>query len=450
MADLSYARKYRPATMKGYIGNDKVKKTAFASLKRNIRPQVILLEGSSGCGKTTFARLLAKEYLCENRDVETGACGCCPNCVALEEYIHTGVTDMLQSVKEINIADQSGKRDIDTVLDDMLIPTFDGEWKVYIFDECHMATPQAQNRMLKIVEEPPENVLILFCTTNPEAMLDTLINRCQLSLHVRKPSVSELGGLLRGVCSAEEVDCDIKGVNFIANRANLTIRKALSYLERVVTERGSAYYEDAISVFEEISDAQIIQFYKKLIGTPEYDANGNIKRHSNGTAIYKRDILGYVTLLHQIKTSLELKLFVQSLTDFTIKGLYVINQINLDGVSDGELSIYREIFGSFSIEQIASLLHKLTTLRNGDIETELLLLGYTGLLPYREEANPITTGTGLDYNPSELNMESKRESKSREEARKENQANGITRIEEMSEQMDFSALQAMFGGATVV
>lgn len=447
LADLSFARKYRPSTIKGYVGNDKVKKTAFAALNKAVRPQVIMLEGASGCGKTTFARLLAKEYLCENRDPVKGACGCCPNCQAVDDYIQTGSTDMLECVKEIDIADQSGKRDIDTVLDDMMIPAFEGEWKIYIFDECHMATPQAQNRMLKVAEEPPENVLIVFCTTNPEEMLETLLNRCQLQLHVKKPTVAELGGLLKQVCSFEGADCDTKGVNFIANRADLTIRKALSYLERVLTEKGSAKYVDAVDVFEEISDTQIVSFYKKLIGTPQYENDGSVKRNANGTAVYKRDVLGYVTLLHDIKTKMELKMFVRSLIDFTIRGIYVVNQIDLDGVAEGELKMYRDLFGMFTVEQMACLINKLTDLSRGDVETKLLLLGYTGIMDDSSKSD--STDSGLAFNPEELALEAKREVKSRDEKRQVAQQENVDKIEQMAAQIDFDELQKMFGGATI-
>ena len=206
LENLPYHRKYRPNTLARYIGNEKLKETAMKALSSGKRPQVILLWGDSGCGKTTFARLLAKEYSCLDRDENLGACGQCINCQTIDDYIATGDTSILTNIQEIDITDQSGKKDLDAVLADMELPSYDNEWKIYIMDECHMASAGLQNRLLKIAEEPPEHVLILLCTTNPEKLIDTLKNRCQLQLHVTKPKVKELAGLLRYVCENEQVE----------------------------------------------------------------------------------------------------------------------------------------------------------------------------------------------------------------------------------------------------
>lgn len=305
---------------------------------------------------TTIARLLAKEYLCTDRNEETGSCGVCYNCQAMDDYIHTGDTSNLASVREVDIASDSGKRDLDAVVEDMMIPSF--EWKIYILDECHEASSGAQNRLLKIVEEPPENVLIIFCTTNPERMLDTLKNRCQIQLKVTKPSVKELAGLSKFICETEDVEFDTKGLEFIANRAECTIRTNLQYLQRVINEQGKVDYSSAIKVFEEVSNVTIIKFFK---------------------ALKSNNILSYVTLLYKIKTTMDLNVFLKELQQFVKRGIYVINGINLDGISDGDLISYRELFSDLGIAKISFLLHKLLTLDTSNIEMELLVLGYSGL-----------------------------------------------------------------------
>lgn len=360
MADVSalpYHRKYRPNTLSHYIGNEKLKETAMKTL-RGSRPQVIMLYGASGCGKTTFARLLAKEYCCYDRDLETGACGVCESCQQFDEYIATGVADTFANVHEVNVAAKRGVGDLDDIFEDMTIPVYgEDEWKVYIFDECHKASNALQNRFLKIVEEPPENILIIFCTTNPEEMIDTLKNRCQLTLKVEKPTVKELAGLLKTVCNAEGVESDRQGLEFLANRGELTIRTALQNLWRVVSEQGGAHYKDVIKVFDEVSNTLMIEFFK---------------------ALKAKDTLRYVTLLCDAKARVDIEVFFTDLKDFVLRGIYTINNVKLDGVSDGELKAYRTLFGDLGVVQISSFLDRLLRLDMHNLELELLALGYTG------------------------------------------------------------------------
>ena len=93
-SNLSFARRFRPTKMSDYTGNAEIKESLLRYLKSN-RPQSILLTGTTGCGKTTLARLIIKEYFCEDRDEETGACGVCDTCQAIDEYITTGELDAL-------------------------------------------------------------------------------------------------------------------------------------------------------------------------------------------------------------------------------------------------------------------------------------------------------------------------------------------------------------------
>lgn len=420
--NLPYARKYRPNSVKKYIGNEKLKTTVMNVLKKRTRPQVFMFWGASGCGKTSFSRILAKEYSCQNRDPESGACGVCPSCLMYDEYIATGSTDLLGNIKELNIADQNGKQDLDDVFADMEIPVFGDEWKIYIFDECHKASNGLQNRFLKVVEEPPENILIIFCTTNPEGMLETLKNRVQVSLPVMKPKVRELAGLLRDVCRAEGVDYDTKGLEFIANRGELTIRTALQNLWQVVMDRGSGKYEDAIEVFETISDVMLADFFKKL---------------------KKRDILGYVTLLYTIKSKMDLGEFLVELRDFIKRGIFTINGIKEDGVTDGELAIYRDLFGDLGVAQICSLLNKVQSLNVKNLELELITLGYTGF-----DVQPVVRQEqmfGVVELPGECEKENANALKVVSELDREEKLRGVGNVSSQMETVDLDAVLSMGG-----
>lgn len=373
---------------------------------------------------TTFARLLAKEYSCDNRSDETGACGVCVNCKTIDDYIATGDTSCITNIQEINIADQSGKRDLDAVLEDMTIPSYDDEWKIYIFDECHEATSGLQNKLLKIAEEPPEHVLMLFCTTNPEKMIDTLKNRCQLQLHVTKPKVKELAGLLRYVCENEQVEYDLKGLEFIANRGELTIRTALTNLQQVVTEQNSAKYDEAIKVFDAVSNTIIINFFK---------------------ALKAKDVFRYVTLLYEIKSKMDLNVFVTELGNFIQRGIYTINGIQQDGVSDNELVVYRELFGDLGVAQISFLLSKIINLDTKNLELELLMLGYTDLdTPSSNHASDIFEQE-LNVIDNETAKEAEIANKVVKETRQQAYEQGVANAEKFSQVASIDAILSMGG-----
>lgn len=347
---LGFARRFRPTTMENYVGNERNKETLKRYLKGK-KPQSILLTGNTGCGKTTIARLLVKEYLCENRDPEKGACGECYMCQAVDDYILTGSTEMLPDIYEIDITDKSGKSDIDSILETVEYPSMSGGWKVYLLDEVHMASKQAQSRILKILEEPPENVLFIFCTTDPDKMLDTLKNRCQLKLQVVKPVMNDIVKLLKRVCLEEGRDYDIEGLRTIASRSDFVIRDSLNNLERVIETRGDATSANVNEEFNEISNEILFNFY---------------------TFFKNKDFLGYMSLLYKIKVEYDFKQFLTSLNSFTIRGIYIMNGIDIEGVSENEITSYMNLFKSFSTEDLSYILSSLRRMDVGDVEANLI------------------------------------------------------------------------------
>lgn len=357
--DISFARKYRPKSLEGYIGNSQVKETVQRYLK-NGRPQSILLTGNSGCGKTTMARLLVKEYLCEERDPEKGACGECVTCQMVDEYIETGDTEMIPDLLEIDASDKSGKKDIDSMLSGMEYPPMAGAWKVYIIDEVHLLSENAMGRLLKSLEEPPEGVLLIFCTTNPEKLLPTIKNRCQLKLNVTKPTTKDIIELLQRVCLIEDKNYDLIGLRTLAARSDNVIRDSLNNLERVLNTRGDATGVNVSAEFREVSDKLVFDFYK---------------------AYLDKNYFEYMNILYKIKVGYSFDQFLLTLTNFTTRGIYVLNSVDVEGLSESEITEYMTLFKRFSPKQLSITLSALKRMNVGDIEVNLMAFIYGEELP---------------------------------------------------------------------
>ena len=375
--DISYARYYRPSSLEGYIGNTKIKETIYRIMSSgNKRPQSMLLYGNTGCGKTTLARIIASWYMCEEPNEDGSPCGECMNCINMKEYIQTGNAELLPDIKEIDSSEKSGKSDMAGIIEEMEYPAYGGGWKIYIIDESHALSLGSSTLMLKPLEEPPEKTLIIFCTTDPQKMLDTLKNRCQLQLKITKPTTSELSGLLKKVCLDKGKDYDLQGLRMICSRSDYVIRNSLNYLEQVLASRGGATGELVALEFQEVSDSLIFDFYDAYIS---------------------KDYLKYINIMYKIKTTYDFGIFLSSLMNFTIRGIYILNNVDVDGMSDIEIESYLRVFSQFSVEEIAVILSSLKRMSYGDIEANLMSFIYT-----IDKADvPKTDGKQLDVKSSD-------------------------------------------------
>lgn len=179
MPDYDLANKYRPAVFEDVIGNDATVQAIKTVLSRPSGiPHAWLLHGPSGCGKTTLARIIASAL----------------KCGALDYH-------------EYDLGSEGGVDTIRKILEQLAFAPRQGSSKVYVLDECHMLTTQAQNALLKELEEPPVHVFFFLCTTDPKKLIPTVRSRCQsATFAVEAPRKQDVYKLLDKICQAEGAD----------------------------------------------------------------------------------------------------------------------------------------------------------------------------------------------------------------------------------------------------
>jgi len=207
--------KYRPKDFESVVGQNHVTNTLKNSISENKIPSAILFCGPRGVGKTSCARIYAKEI--NKSSIEN------------DEY-----HDYSFNIFEIDAASNNKTDDIRDLIEKVRIPPQIGTYKVYIIDEVHMLSKQAENAFLKTLEEPPAHIVFILATTEKNKILPTILSRCQI-YDFNRIKEDEICKALIEICKKEDFKFEQEAISIISRKSDGSLRDSLTILDRVVS-----------------------------------------------------------------------------------------------------------------------------------------------------------------------------------------------------------------------
>jgi len=345
-SSISSASEYRPKDFSDMIGQDAIVKTLSNAIKNDKIPQALLFCGPRGVGKTSCARILAKQI---NN---------------LEENFE-------YNIFELDAASNNSVEDIRSITDQIRIPPQIGKYKVYIIDEVHMLSNAAFNAFLKSLEEPPKHVVFILATTEKNKIIPTILSRCQI-YDFKKVDVVDITELLKNICTDKKIKFDENSLSLIAEKSDGSIRDSLSMFDRLVSFTDSNLTTDEVTANLNVLDYETYFELSTLIISK--DIPGILTKYNdifirgfddvnllNGLSRHLREILisklGSSDKLSDLKNELNLK-YIEHSNEFSDENLIlmieIINEslINYQKINDKRIHTELCLMRLASIESV--------------------------------------------------------------------------------------------------
>ena len=256
------ARKYRPASFAGLIGQEAMVRTLSNAIAGGRIAHAFILTGVRGIGKTTTARIIARALNCTGPDGQGGPtiepCGVCDNCRRIAEDRHVDVLEM-------DAASRTGIGDIREIIDSVRYAPASARYKIYIIDEVHMLSTAAFNGLLKTLEEPPAHVKFIFATTEIRKVPVTVLSRCQ-RFDLRRVDAETLIAHLAMIADKEAVKVAPEALALIARAAEGSVRDALSLLDQAIAHGGGEVAAGPVREMLGLADrARVFDLYDQVM-----------------------------------------------------------------------------------------------------------------------------------------------------------------------------------------
>ena len=374
------ARKYRPAQFSELISQEHVRTTLGNAITQGRIAHGYILSGQRGTGKTTVARIIARCLNCINGPTDQ-PCGECASC---REIAAGSAMDVI----EIDAASNRGINEMRELRENVRFRPARDRYKVFIVDEAHQITSEAFNALLKTLEEPPEWVVFILCTTESHKIPVTIASRCQ-QFSFRSVDFGELMARMRWICEQEGVQADDEALGLIAQSGEGSVRDSLSALDQAIACCGTTLSADEV---------------RQLLGMFSLESLNEVSQALESAD--SRRMLEVVQMLESNGRSLhhfcrELARYFRNLLVAKISG----GETRLIGASGPEQERLRQVAGRFSEEDLTRYL-QLTLDLYKDLQTSLqprlhleiglLRLVHAGKLVSIEQAlGSLTSGTPL-------------------------------------------------------
>lgn len=225
MKNLALARKWRPKNFENIVGQEFIIEALKNSILGDRLHHAYLLSGTRGVGKTTIARIFAKCLNCHNGSTPTPCCEC-SSCLEIDQSKSIDVI-------ELDAASNTQVDNMRELLENANYQPTSSKYKIFIIDEVHMLSKSSFNAMLKTLEEPPEHVIFILATTDPEKIPVTVISRC-LHFSLMQMTNDEISGQLEQIFKKEKISYEDKALSMISKHAEGSMRDALSLADRVI------------------------------------------------------------------------------------------------------------------------------------------------------------------------------------------------------------------------
>lgn len=275
-------RKYRPQIFKDLVGQKQIKESLLAALDSGKISHGYLFAGPKGTGKTSTARIFAKAVNCQKvlsseiidhskkklrtKNAVLGTapqqwrfgepCNKCTSCLAVTDGSHLDLV-------EIDAASNRGIDEIRDLREKIKLSPVSGRFRIYIIDEAHMLTSEAFNALLKTLEEPPQHVIFILCTTNPTKMPATILSRLA-RFNFKRATSDEIIDVAQKVANAEKIKVDREAFSEIAKVSEGSYRDALSILDQLAVKAAKITQEDVKNLTLVPQETLLFEFVSAL------------------------------------------------------------------------------------------------------------------------------------------------------------------------------------------